>query len=71
MQGDESDAIEIECQLSIVVNGQQTVFARSYRLTPADLTRDAPERFAEMQVAGGARDCGPHIRAIARFRRLR
>ncbi len=69
---DQSDGVEIECQLSIDINGQQEIYAHTYRLTPADLSRDAPERFSEIRVAGrGVEAPGVDIRARARFRRLR
>ncbi len=70
---DQSDEVQIECQLSITVNGRQEVYAHVFDLTPADLSRiDTPERFSEIQTALKA-EKGEYqdIRAVARFRRLR
>lgn len=69
---DQSDPIQIECQLSINVDGRQEKYTHTFGLTPADLSRrDAPEGFSEVHTALKGRGEYRDIRAIARFRRLR
>jgi hypothetical protein len=63
--------IEIECMLSIRVNGEEQVYAHTYKLEPADLGVHAPDRFSEIQVAVIADEPALLIHARAKFRRLR
>lgn len=63
--------IEIECMLSIQVNGEEQVYAHTYKLEAADLRVAAPDRFSEIQVASTADNPALFIRARAKFRRLR
>ena len=65
------EPIAIECMITIQVNGAEQVYAHTYKLEPASLRVDAPDRFSEIHVATTADDPALFIRARAKFRRLR